>query len=90
LYNVQVVNLMVLMVLSSIAVEQITAIEQTMEKCTQLLDYLSNQMDAKICFHASDIIMNIHSNFSYLLEANAQIGHVDISSWGGCLKTMSP
>jgi hypothetical protein len=43
----------------------------TMEKCTQLSDYLSDHTDAQIQFYASSMIMNIHSDASYLLEANA-------------------
>ena len=61
----------VLMALSSTAVEQTKAMEQTMERCTQLLDYLAGRADAKVCFHASDMIMNIHLDASYLLEAKA-------------------
>ena len=62
----------VLMALSSIAVEQTKATERTMEKCTQLLDYLAGHADVKIRFHASNMIMNIHSDASYLSEAKAQ------------------
>ena len=62
----------VLMAFSSIAVEQTKATEQTMEKFTQLLDYLAGHADAKFRYHASDMIMNIHLDASYLLEANAQ------------------
>ena len=62
----------VLMALSSIAVEQTKATERTMEKCTQLLDYLAGHADVKVRFHASDMIMNIHSDASYLSEAKAQ------------------
>jgi hypothetical protein len=62
----------VLMALSSIAVEQTKATEQTMDKCTQLLDYFAGHADAKVCFHKSDMIMNIHSDASYLSEAKAQ------------------
>ncbi len=36
------------------------------------MDYLLHNADAKIQFHASDMILNIHSNAAYLLEAKAQ------------------
>ena len=62
----------VLMALSSIAVEQTKATERTMEKCTQLLDYLAGHADAKVRFHKSDMIMNIHLDASYLSEAKAR------------------
>jgi hypothetical protein len=62
----------VLMALSSIPMEQTKATERTMEKCTQLLDYLVGHADAKVCFHKSDMIMKIHSDASYLSEAKAR------------------
>jgi hypothetical protein len=62
----------ILMALSSITVEQTKATEKTMNRCTQLSDYLSSNSDATVCFHTSDIILNIHSNASYLSEANAR------------------
>jgi hypothetical protein len=46
--------------------------EKTMARCIQLLDYLSGHVDAKVQFHASDMILNIHLDASYLLEANAR------------------
>jgi hypothetical protein len=69
LYYTQAVDMTVLMALSSIALEQMTAMEQTMEQCTQLLAYLAGHADTKVCFHASDMIMNIYSDATYLLEA---------------------
>jgi hypothetical protein len=62
----------VLMALSTIAVDQMKATKRTMEQCTQLLDYLAHNADAKVHFHASDMILNIHSNASYLSEAKAR------------------
>jgi hypothetical protein len=50
LYYVRVVNMTVLIALSSIAVEQMKAMEKTMAQCTQLLDYLSGHADAKVQF----------------------------------------
>jgi hypothetical protein len=62
----------VLMALSSIAIEQTKATEQTMERCTQLLDYLANHSETKVRFYASDMIMNIHSDASYLSAGKAR------------------
>ena len=62
----------VLMALSTIAIEQTKATEKTMVKCCQLLDYLAYHSEAKICFYASDMIMNIHSGASYLSEGRAR------------------
>ena len=42
------------------------ATDWTLERCIQLLDYLAGNNPAKVRFHASDTIMNIHSAASYL------------------------
>jgi hypothetical protein len=68
LYYARAINMTVLKALSSIAVEQTKASNKTMARCTQLLDYLSHNLDTKVC-HASDMMLNIHSNASYLSEA---------------------
>jgi hypothetical protein len=72
LYYARAVNMMVLMALSTIAVDQTKATEQTMERCTQLLDYLVHNADTKVHFCALDMILNIHSDASYLLEAKVR------------------
>jgi hypothetical protein len=56
----------VFMALSSIAMEQTKATDRTIERCMQLLDYLASNNPAKVKFHASDMIMNIHSDALYL------------------------
>jgi hypothetical protein len=63
--------MMVIMALSAIAAEQTKATTKTMGKCIQLLDYLASNSEAKVRFYASDMIMNIHSDASYLLETGA-------------------
>jgi hypothetical protein len=72
LYYARAVDITVIMALSSIVVEQTKATEKTMARCTQLLDYLSGHADAKVRFHVSDMILNIHSDASYLSEAKAR------------------
>jgi hypothetical protein len=42
-----------------------------MTKRKQLLGYLTTHPNAMVRFHASDMILNIRSDASYLLEANA-------------------
>ncbi len=66
------VDMTVLMALSSIAVEQTKAMEKTIGRCTQLLDYLLGQSNPTVRFHALDMILNIHSNAFYLLEEKAR------------------
>jgi hypothetical protein len=72
LYYAQAVDMTVLMSLSSISAEQMKATRRTEAKCALLLDYLASNSDAKVRFHASDMVMNIHSNASYLSEPQAR------------------
>ena len=60
------VEMMVLMALSTIASEQMKGTERMMEKALQVLDYLATHPDATIRFRATDMVMNIHSDASYL------------------------
>jgi hypothetical protein len=62
------VNGTVLMALSSIASKQTRGTKNTMAKAKQLLDYLATHPDATIWFRASDMILNVHSDASYLSE----------------------
>jgi hypothetical protein len=71
LFYVRAVNLTVLMVLSTIANKQAKGTKSTMKKCKQLLDYLATHPNATVCFYTSDMILNVHSNASYLSETNA-------------------
>ena len=71
LYYARAVDMTVLMTLSSVASEQMTATEKTQKRCLQLQDYLASNSEAKVRYRASDMIMNIHSDASYLLELGA-------------------
>jgi hypothetical protein len=57
LYYAQAVNMTVLMALSSIAAKQTIATARMLERCTQKLDYLAHNANAKARFPASDMIM---------------------------------
>ena len=72
LYYARAVDMTVLAVLSTISIEQTKATKQTMDRSIQLLDYLASNQDAKVRFHASDMVMNIHSDASYLSELGAR------------------
>ncbi len=80
----------VLMALSSIAVEQTKAMGKTMGRCIQLLDYLASNSEVKVRYHASDMIMNIHSDASYLPKQKCAAEHAGIFSWDGCPRTGNP
>ena len=72
LYYARAVDMTVLMALSTIASEQTAGTEQTMAKALQVLDYLATHPDATVKFRASDMILNIHSDASYLTEPKAR------------------
>jgi hypothetical protein len=72
LYYAQAVNITVLMALSSITIEQSKQTSNMMVKTKQLLDYLATYPDATVHFRASNMILNIHSDASYLSEPGAR------------------
>jgi hypothetical protein len=59
------------MPLNDIATEQTKATEKTQAAKNQVLDYLATHPDATIRYHASDMVLNIHSDASYLSVSNA-------------------
>jgi hypothetical protein len=72
LYYARAVDPTVIMPLNDIATEQTKATEKMQAATNQLLDYLSTHPDAAIRCHASDMILHIHSDASYLSVSNAQ------------------
>jgi hypothetical protein len=72
LYYSRAVDPTVIMPLNDIETEQTTATEKTKTAAGQLLDYLATHPDAKIRFHASDMILHIHSDTSYLSVSKAK------------------
>jgi hypothetical protein len=84
LYYAHVVNITVLMTLSSIAIKQTKGTTSTMEKAKQLLDYLVTNPNATMRFKASDMIMNVHLDALHLSKANAwskACGHFFMVGW---------
>jgi hypothetical protein len=72
LYYARAVDPTVLMPLNDIATEQNEATEKMQAATNQLLDYLATHPDATIRYHASDMILHIHSDAPYLSVSNAQ------------------
>jgi hypothetical protein len=74
LYYAWAANITILMTLSSIsiAIEETRGTTSMMEKAKQLLNYLATNPDATICYCASDMIMNVHSDASYLSEVDTR------------------
>jgi hypothetical protein len=60
------------MPLNDIATEQTEATEKTLAATNQMLDYLATHPDATIRYHASDMILHIHSSASYHSVSNAR------------------
>jgi hypothetical protein len=57
---------------NDIATEQTKATEKTQAATNQMLDYLATHPEATIRYHASDMVLHIHSNASYLSFSNAR------------------
>jgi hypothetical protein len=66
LYYAREVDSTVLMPLNDIATEKTKTTDKTQAATVQLLDYLETHPDATIRYHASDMIIHIHSDASYL------------------------
>jgi hypothetical protein len=62
----------VLMPLNDIATEQTKATEKTQAATNQMLDYLATHPDAKIRYRASDMVLHIHGDASYLSVSKAR------------------
>jgi hypothetical protein len=60
------------MPLNDIAMEQTKVTEKTQAATNKLLDYLATHPDATTRYHASDMILHIHSDASYLSVSNAR------------------
>jgi hypothetical protein len=72
MYYARAVDITTLVALSSIAAEQAQATEQTEQHVHTLLDYLATHNNATIRYVASDMVLNIHSDASYLSEPRAR------------------
>jgi hypothetical protein len=72
LYYARAVEPTVLMPLNDIATEQTKETAKIQAATNQLLDYLATHPDATIRYHASDMILHIHSDASYLSVSNAR------------------
>ena len=66
LYYAQAVNPTILMALSAIPAQQNAPTEETLDCVNQFLDYMWTHPAVKIRYRASDMILNVHSNASYL------------------------
>jgi len=58
--------------LSELSSLQTNATENTMKRCRHFLDYMATHPNAKIRYYASQMILNVHSDASYLSAPNAR------------------
>ncbi len=58
--------------ISSLASQQANPTERTMELCKQFLDFMSCQEEAVLTYQASDMVLAIHSDASYLSEPKSR------------------
>ena len=72
LYLGRAVDPTILTALSTIAAQQSKPTMETMRKAKQLLDYVATQEEAIITYSASDMVLAVHSDASYLCESNAR------------------
>jgi hypothetical protein len=66
LYYARAVDPTVIMPINVLASEQSNATEVTADKVIKLLNYCNTYHEAKIRYHASGMILHIHSDASYL------------------------
>ena len=72
MYYDRTVDETILTVLSAIASKQTEAPEATMREVIHLLNYLATLSEALVIFHALEMILNIHSDASYLSGTKAR------------------
>ena len=72
MYYARAVDPTMLVALSAIAADRVTPPQNTVEKVDQLLDYAASQEDAVITYHASDMVLAVHSDVSRLSEPKAR------------------
>eukprot|EP00804_Cyclotella_cryptica_P009773 CCRYP_013228-RA/>CCRYP_013228-RA protein AED:0.39 eAED:0.39 QI:0/0/0/1/0/0/2/0/234 len=77
------VDLTLLCPISAIAIQSTQPTEDTMKQTRQLLDYLASQDDDVLTYNASEMILGVHIDASYLSEPNARScagGHFFLST----------
>ena len=83
LYYSRAVDPTMLVALNAIATQQASPTEKTMERVKQLLDYAASQEEAVLTYHASDMILAVHSDAGYLNEIKSRSragGHFFLSN----------
>jgi hypothetical protein len=72
LYYARAVDCTMIPAIGSIATQQANATKATMKAITQLLNYCATHPDAVVPYYASDMVLYIESDASYLSETKAR------------------
>jgi hypothetical protein len=72
LYYARAIDPTLIMPINVLAYEQSKATSDTADKVIKLLNYCNTHPETKIRYHASDMILYIHSDASYLSEREAK------------------
>ena len=72
MYYARAVDPSMLTVLGSIAAQQSNPTDQTIQKVNKLLDYSASHPDAVLTYQASDMVLAVHSDTSYLSGTKAR------------------
>jgi hypothetical protein len=83
LYYSRAVDPTMLVALNAIATQQASPTQKTMARVKQLLDYCASQEEAVLTYHASNMVLAVHSDAGYLNESKARSragGHFFLSS----------
>jgi hypothetical protein len=72
LYYARAVDATLIMPVNDLASEQSKSTHVTADKVMKLLNYCNTHPETKIRYHASDMILHIHSDASYLSEYEAK------------------
>ena len=72
LYYGRAIDTTILCALNELASQQANPTEKTMERTNTFLDYMATHPSAVIRYYASDMILNVHSDASYLTAPKAR------------------
>jgi hypothetical protein len=72
LYYLRAVDPTLIFPVNGLASEQTHDTAATADKVIKLLNYCARNPEAKLCYHASDMILNIHSDASNLSERESK------------------
>jgi hypothetical protein len=86
LYYARAVDPTLIMPINVLASEQSKATAVTADKVIKLLNYCNTHPETKIRYHASDMILHIHSDASYLSENEAKIRAGGFLTWAAAPK----